>query len=80
MLFELFFRKQFMLMGEDFLVPRAQIAHDLMMNGLDVTMQVWPTQTSYIATCIRTIVPEQKYSVFKDFGFLVTDAEVIVFL
>jgi len=51
-----------------------------MMNSLDVTMKVWPSQTSYIAARVWTIVPEQEDGIFEDLGFLVTDTEVIVFL
>jgi len=80
MLFELLLREQFMLVGEDFLVPRAKIAHDLMMHSPYVAVQVWPTQTSNITTGVGTVVPQQQDRVFEDLGILVADAEVIVFL
>lgn len=50
------------------------------MLAFDVTMQVRPSQASYITTSIRAIVPQQQYCVFEDIVVLVLDPEVFVHL
>lgn len=54
-----------MLVGEDLLVPSAQITHPPLMNALDVPMQVWPAQACYIAFLIRTIVSQQEHGILE---------------
>ena len=43
-----------------------------------MTMQVWPTQTSNITLGIRTIITQQKYSVFENVHVLVLDPKVVI--
>ena len=54
-----------MLVGEDLLVPRTEIAHDLMMHRFDMAMQVRPAKTGHITARVRTVIPQEKNRVFK---------------
>jgi hypothetical protein len=56
---QLFIGKQFMLVGEHFLVSCAEVAHLLMMYTSDMSMQVRPTQTCNIAAWVRAVVPQE---------------------
>lgn len=67
-----------MLMCEDLLVACAEITHGFLMNCLDVTMKIWPTETCDVTLVIWTIVTQQEQRVFEDLLFLVLDAEVLV--
>lgn len=48
------------------------------MLALHMAMQVRPPQTSHITVLIRTVVPEQQDSIFKDFVLLILDTQVVV--
>lgn len=56
MLLQLFILEKFMFMGENFLVSSTEVAHLLMMDGLDMPMQVLPTKSSEVACRIRAVV------------------------
>ena len=55
---ELANREELVLMGEDLLVPCTEVAHDLVVHALDMSMQVWPAKTGDIAILIRAVVPK----------------------
>lgn len=71
-------REQFVLMSEDFFVPRAQIAHRFSMLRSYMTVQIWPSQASCITILVRTIVSEQQDRIFENFVLLVLDTKVRV--
>lgn len=56
MLAKLLLSEKFMLMGEHFLIPSAEVAHDLVVHTFDMPMQVWPAPASNVAVLIRTII------------------------
>ena len=72
--------KQLMLVSEDFLVPRAQVTHDFVMNALDMVMQMWPAQASLIAAMVRTVVTEKDYCVGVDVVVCVLDAQRLILM
>ena len=49
-------RKEFVLMCKDLLVPGTKITHRFVMYTLYMTVEVWPTPTSYIAVLVGAIV------------------------
>lgn len=51
--------EKFVLVGKHFLIPCAEITHDLVVHTLDMPMQVWPSQTGDITVLVWTIVPKQ---------------------
>lgn len=55
---ELTDREEFVLMGEDLLIPGTEVTHDLVVNALDMSMQIWPAQTGNVAILIWAIVPK----------------------
>lgn len=55
----LFVGEELMLVGKDLLVPRAQIAHLLMVDAANVTVKVGPAETGEVAGIIWTIVAEE---------------------
>jgi hypothetical protein len=61
-------------MSKDFLVSRTKITHDLAMLRLDMSMEIWPAKTGYFTVPVRTVVPEQKYGIFKDNFLLIFDS------
>lgn len=71
-------RKKLMLVGEDFLVASAEVAHSLAMRRLDVTMQIGPAQPGEITRLIGTVVPQQKDGVANNLLVGVLDADVAV--
>lgn len=44
------------LMSEDLLVPRAEIAHLLMVHRFNMAMQIWPSTSCHIASRFWTVV------------------------
>lgn len=50
------------------------------MLALNVAMQVWPSQASHVAICVRAIVSEQEDCVLKDLVIFIFDPKVIIFL
>lgn len=67
-----------MFVGEDLLVPRAQVTDLLMMYALNVSMQVWPAQTSNITVSVRAIIPQQDKGIVSNAVVLVPDANVVI--
>jgi hypothetical protein len=65
--------EKLMFVRENFLVSCTEIAHDLAMLRLDMSMEIWPAEARYITVPIRAIVPEQKYGILKDDFLLVFD-------
>jgi len=49
--------EELMLMGEDLLVPRTEVAQNLVVHALDMAMQVWPAKTGNVTFLIWAIVP-----------------------
>jgi hypothetical protein len=80
MLAELLLCKQVLLVGEDFLVAGAKIAHDFVVNGFDVAMEIWPSHASHVAARIRAVVSQQQDSIFEDLWLLVRNTKVCVLL
>jgi hypothetical protein len=62
-----------MLMGEDLFVSGAKIAHHLVMDRPDMSMQIWPAVAGDIASLLGTIVAKKQHSVIVDFQSLVFD-------
>lgn len=75
---ELSMCEKLVLMSEDFLIPCAEITHDLTMLRSDMTMQIWPSQTRSLAIFVGTVVTEEKNGVFENDISLVLDTEVFV--
>lgn len=55
---QLLWSEQLVFMRENLLIPCAQIAHDLVMDALDMPMQVGPSPTGHVAVVGRAIVPQ----------------------
>lgn len=56
MLAKLLLSKQLMLMRKDLLVPRAEVAHDLLMRASDMPMEIWPAPAGSITCLVGTVV------------------------
>jgi len=69
---------EFMLMREDFLVPRAQITNLLMMYTLNVSMQIRPAQAGNITVSIWAIVSQENQSVVSNAIILVSNANIVI--
>lgn len=67
-----------MLMGKDFLMPRAQIANLLMMDSPHMAVEVRPSQARHIAVAIRTIVSEEQYCILHNLITLIPDAIIVI--
>ncbi len=52
--------EELVLVGEDFLVTRAEVTHLLMVNGAHMSVEVWPAKTCKIARRIWTVITEQQ--------------------
>ena len=65
-------------MGEHLLVPRAQIAHHLLMHAAHMSMEIRPTHTCNVAVLIRTIVPQQHNCVLQYLPRLERNTQVLV--
>lgn len=77
---QLILREELMLVREDLLVPRAQVAHYPLMRAPNMAMQVRPAHARDIARRVRAVVPEQEEGIFEDLGLLVCDAQIVVLL
>lgn len=77
MLAEFCISKQFVFMGEDLLVSGTEITHHFLVR-LDVAVEIGPSQASYIAVFIRTVVSQEKDRIFEDDILFVFDTQVVV--
>lgn len=75
---QLGYGKQLMLVGEDFLIPGTEIAHDLVVGSLDVAMEVRPAPASDLTAKVWAVVPQQQDGVVVDFLLLVLDPKDLV--
>jgi hypothetical protein len=48
--------EQFVLVGEDFLVPRAEVTHHSVMYAPDMSMKVRPSETSHVTALVGAVV------------------------
>lgn len=67
-----------MLVRKDVLVPRAEVAHLLVVDGADVAMQVGPAEAGKVALVVGAVVPEQEDGVADDVLARILDADVVV--
>lgn len=65
-------------MSEDLLVTSAEVTHALAVGGLDVAMQVGPSEAGEIAVCIGAVVSEKKNSVAHNVFICVLYANIAV--
>jgi len=54
------------------------LPHDLVMNIFDMSVEIWPTVTCYIAAWIWAIVAKQKYRIFKYVDLLIFYTKTVV--
>ena len=67
-----------MLVCKDLLIPRAEIAHDLLMLCLDMSMQIRPAEACHLARRLWTVVPQQQDRILVDLVLLIFDAKIII--
>jgi hypothetical protein len=77
-LLQLLFGVHVMLVGKDLLVPSAEVAHLLVVDGADMAMQVWPAQAGKVAGRVRAVIPEKENSVSDNILAGVFDPDVNV--
>lgn len=70
--------EQLVLVGEDLLVPGAQVAHLFLVLGAHVAVQVGPAQGGRVARQVRAVVAEEQHGVADDVLAGVADADVVV--
>jgi hypothetical protein len=70
--------KHVVFVGKDLLVPSAQIAHLLAVDGADMSMQIRPTEAGKVALRVRAIVPEQKDRVAYNILPCVLDTNILI--
>ena len=78
MLLQCRLREELMLMGEYFLVPRAEIAHSLVMCRSDMVVQMGPAKASDIAASVWTIVPKKKEGIVVDIIVCIPDTQCFI--
>lgn len=72
--------EELMLMGENLLVSRTKVAHDLVVHALDMSMQIWPAKTGNVTILIWAIVPKQENSILVDIAFFILDPQRVFLL
>lgn len=70
--------EELVLVRKDFLVPCAQVTHDLLMFRPNVAVEIRPAQASFIAVRIRAVITQEYNSVLEYLLLLVADAHVSV--
>lgn len=75
-LFQLLVAKELVLVGEDLFVAGAEVAHALVMGGLDVAMEVGPAKAGKVAGAVGAVVAQQQDGVADDVLVGVLDADV----
>ena len=70
--------EELVLVRKDFLVPCAQVTHDLLMFRPNVAVEIRPAQASFIAVRIRAVVTQEYNSVLEYLLLLVADAHISV--
>lgn len=78
MVAQLFIRVHLVLVGEDLLVPRTQVAHLLVVDGADMAVEVGPAETSKVAGGFGTVVPKQQHRVADNVFAGIPDTDVLV--
>ena len=67
-----------MLVRKDTLVTRTQVAHALLVGGLDMAVEVGPAQAGKVAVAVRAVVPEEQDGIAHDVLVGVLDADVCI--
>lgn len=67
-----------MLVGKDLLISSAEVTHNFAMLGLDMSVEIRPSEASNIAIRIWTIVSQKEYCVFENDIFLVFNTQILV--
>lgn len=78
MLLQFLIGKELMLMSKNLLVPRAQIAHLLMVGATDVAVQIRPAEAGKVAGIVRTIIAEKENSIADDVFVRKFDTNILV--
>lgn len=73
---EFLVREELVLVCEDSFVPRAQVAHALLVGTLDVSVQIRPAETGEIAVAIGAVVSKEQDGIAHDVLLGVFDADV----
>lgn len=68
------------LVGEDLLVARAEVAEDLVVDGPDVVVEVGPAAEGLVAGLVGAVVAEEERRVVADGLVVVLDAQGVVLL
>jgi hypothetical protein len=63
---QLFLCEKLMLVGKDLLISRTQVAHNLLVYGAYMAMEVWPAQTGNVAVWVGAVVSQQQHGVFAN--------------
>jgi hypothetical protein len=75
---QLLIRKQVMFVRKDLLVPGAQVAHLLVVDGADMAMQVLPAKACKVALGIGAVISQEKDSIANNILARIFDANVVV--
>lgn len=75
---ELLIRIDIVFVRKHLLVPSAEIAHLLVMDGADMTVQIGPAESGKITVPVRAIIPQKEHSVSDDILAGIPDPDIIV--
>lgn len=75
---QLLVRVHLVLVGKDLLVPRAQVAHLLVVDGADMAVEIGPAETSKVAAGFGAVIPKQQHRVADNVFAGIPDADVLV--